>query len=158
MLDIIYTIKFVHMITMAIMFGTCLCIALFMLFAYRSGNTSVVALVSVFVVRTELILMAPAVALQPLAGYPLAVAVGASVSEFWLVVSVAIYAAVAVFWLASLIIEMRVRTITQDAALNSAPLPDSYGRLFRAWSLLTAAGLAGMIAIMALMIWQPHWD
>jgi len=157
MLDIIYIIKFVHMIAVAIMFGAWLCTALFMLFAYRSKNTSVVALIAVFVVRIELMIMAPAVALQPLAGYPLAVAVGASVDEYWLVISIAIFAAIAVFWLAGLFIEIRVRKITQDAVLNSAPLPDDYRRLFRAWSFLTAAGLAGMLVIMALMIWQPHW-
>jgi uncharacterized membrane protein len=29
--------------------------------------------------------------------------------------------------------------------------------LFRIWCAITLAGIAGMIAIMALMIWQPHW-
>jgi uncharacterized membrane protein len=157
MLDVIFAIKFVHMITMAVMFGTWITIALFTLFAYRSGNTSVAALTALFVVRAELILMAPAVALQPLAGFPLAVAIGARLDEYWIEVSVAVYAAVVVAWLANLIIELRIRKVTQEAALASAPLPDSYRRLFRLWSAITVAGLAGMIAIMALMIWQPHW-
>jgi uncharacterized membrane protein len=139
------------------MFGTWVTIALFTLFAYRSANTSVAALTALFVVRAELILMAPAVALQPLAGFPLAVAIGARVDEYWIEVSVAVYAAVAVAWLANLIIELRIRKVTQEAALASTPLPDSYRRLFRLWSAITVAGLAGMIAIMALMIWQPHW-
>jgi uncharacterized membrane protein len=157
MLDVIFIIKFVHMIAMAVMLGTWTCIALFMLFAYRSRNTSVVAVTTLFTVRAELMLMVPAVALQPLAGFPLAVAIGASIDEYWIVVSVALYAAVAVAWLANLIIEMRIRKVTQEAALNGQLLPDSYRRMFLVWSLITVAGLAGMIAIMALMIWQPHW-
>jgi uncharacterized membrane protein len=158
MLDVIYTIKFVHMIAMAVMFGTWACIALFTLFAYRSRNTSVVAVTALFTVRAELMLMAPAVALQPMAGFPLAVAIGASLDEYWIVISSALYAAVAVAWLVNLVVEMRIRKVSQQAALNGEPLPDSYRRMVLAWGLITVAGLAGMIAIMALMIWQPHWE
>jgi uncharacterized membrane protein len=157
MLDVIFAIKLVHMIAMAVMFGTWICIAVFMLFAYRSGNASVAAVTALFAVRAELMLMIPAIALQPLAGYPLAVAIGERFDEYWLEVSVIIYAAVVAAWLANLIIELRIRKVTQDAAMNSKPLPDSYRRMFFAWSAFTVAGLAGLIAIMALMIWQPHW-
>ena len=158
MLDVIFMIKFVHMIAMAVMFGTWICIALFMLFAYRSRNTSVAAVTALFAVRAELMLMVPAVALQPLAGFPLGVAIGARLDEFWIEVSAAIYAAVVAAWLANLIIELRIRKVTQAAAIDGKPLPDSYRRMFRLWSLFCIAGLAGMTAIMALMIWQPHWN
>jgi uncharacterized membrane protein len=157
MLNVIFAIKFVHMIAMAVMFGTWTCLALLMLYAYRSANTSVVALTAVFVVRAELTLMAAAVALQPLAGFPLALAIGARLDEYWIEVSTAVYAAVVAAWLANLIIELRIRKVTQQAALDAKPLPDSYRRMFRLWSAVTLAGLSGMIAIMALMIWQPHW-
>lgn len=157
MLDVIFAIKFVHMTAMAVMFGTWTCIALFMLYAYRSRNTAVAAVTVLFAVRAELTLMVPAVALQPLAGFPLAVAIGARLDEYWLEVSEAIYAAVVVAWLANLVIELRMRKLTQAAAVNAMPLPDSYRRMFLLWSLITLAGLAGMVAIMALMIWQPHW-
>ncbi|MGB6535453.1 MAG: DUF2269 domain-containing protein [Xanthobacteraceae bacterium] len=157
MLNVIFAIKFVHMIAMAVMLGTWICIALLTLFAYRSGNTSVVALTSLFTVRAEFALMAPAVALQPLAGFPLAVAIGAHLDEYWIELSLAIYMAVVVAWLASLIVELRVRNLARQAALNSKPLPASYRRLFVFWSATTLLGLGGTIAIMSLMIWQPHW-
>jgi uncharacterized membrane protein len=157
MLDVIFIIKFVHMIAMAVMFGTWICIAVFMLFAYRSRNVVVAAVTLLFAVRIELMLMIPAIALQPLAGFPLAMAIGERFDEYWLEVSVILYVAVVVVWLANFMIELRMRNVTQDAAMNSMPLPDSYRRMFFVWSVLTAAGLAGVLAIMALMIWQPHW-
>jgi len=157
MLDVIFIIKFVHMIAMAVMFGTWATIALFMLYARSSNNTSVVALTAVFVVRAEFTLMAAAVALQPLAGFPLALAIGAQLDEYWIELSVGVYVAVVAAWLANLMIELRIRKLTQQAALDGKPLPDSYRPLFRLWSAFTLAGFAGMIAIMALMIWQPHW-
>ncbi len=157
MLDTIYAIKFVHMIAIAVMFGTWLAIVLFMVFARRSKNTSVVAVTVLFAVRAEFMLMLPAVVLTPLAGYLLADAIGAHLDEYWTEVSSAIYGAVVLAWLANLLIERRIRKVTQEAAVNGKPLPDSYRRLFRFWCVIALAGLSGMIAIMALMIWQPHW-
>ena len=158
MLNLILALKFVHMIAMAVMFGTWLGIALFMMFAHRMGHTSVVALISVFVVRAEIWVMAGAVLLQPLIGFALALAIGASMSAYWLEVSVAIYAGVVLIWMGCLLIEMRIRRLSKDAAVAKAPLPRSYGRLFSVWRVFTAVGLIGMIAIMALMIWQPQWS
>lgn len=157
MLDTIYAIKFVHLIAIAVMCGTWLCNALFMLLARQSRNTSVVAVTALFAVRAEFILMLPAVVVTPLAGYPLAVAIGASLDEYWIELSEAIYAAVVVVWLAGLFVERRMRKITQEAALKGKPLPNSYRRLFRVWCAVTLAGLAGLVAIMVLMIRQPHW-
>jgi uncharacterized membrane protein len=157
MLDVIFAIKFVHMIAMAVMFGTWTCTALFMLLAYRSGKAPLAALTARFVVRAEWTLMIPAIVLQPLVGYPLAVAIGDRLDEYWLERSVAIYAAVVAAWLANLIIELRIRKVTHAAALSGKALPEIYRRLFFIWSAISVAGLAGMTAIMALMVWQPHW-
>jgi len=157
MLDTIYAIKFVHMIAIAVMFGTWLAIVLFMVSARRSRNTSVTAVTALFVVRAEFILMLPAMVLTPLAGFLLADAIGAHLDEYWTEVSSAIYAAVVLAWLANLFIERRIRKVTQDAAVNGKPPPVSYRKLFRLWCVIALAGLSGMIAIMALMIWQPHW-
>jgi uncharacterized membrane protein len=158
MLNIILSIKFVHMIAMAIMLGAWLCNALFMVLAYRSAHPPILAVATRFVVKAELVLMAPAVALQPLAGFPLAVAIGAPIHEYWIVVSVAIYGGVAAAWLANVVIEMRMKQMAEKAAFDGMQLPAQYQRLFQVWSLVALAGLAGMVAIMALMLWQPEWS
>jgi uncharacterized membrane protein len=162
MLSLILALKFVHMIAMAVMFGTWLGIALFMLFAHRMGHASVVALISAFVVRVQTWVMAGAVILQPLIGVPLAFAIGSSMSAYWLEVSIAIYVAVVLIWMGGLLVEMRIRRLSirlsKDPAAVKVPLPPSYRRLFWVWSVLTVIGLGGMIAIMALMVWQPEWS
>jgi uncharacterized membrane protein len=158
MLNVILALKFVHLLSMAVMFGTWLGIAMFMLFAHRYGKAPVVALISAIVVRAELWVMAGAVVLQPLVGIPLAFAVGSPVGAYWLEASAVIYAGVLLLWVLNLLIEMRIRRLSKDAALAAAPLPPSYRRLFWLWSVFTIAGLSGMIAIMAFMIWQPQWS
>jgi len=159
MIDAIFAIKFVHLLAAGVMLGTWLCVALFTLLAHRSGNAAVVALISQFIVRAELTVMAPAFALQLVGGFPLAWAIGLSpLDEFWIIVSLVLYAGIVVCWLAALRIELRIRGVTRQAALDAVPLPASYRPLFRAWCVLAGPVLAGMIAVYALMIWQPRFD
>ena len=159
MIDLILAIKFVHLLAAAAMFGTWLGIAGFMLLAYRSGNPSVVALVAQFVVRIELFVVAAAIALQPISGFPLASAIGLTpLNEFWIDVSLVLYVAVVAVWLVSLRIEIRLRNMARQAALGRGTLADNYPRLFRIWFALAVILLAAMIAIILLMVWQPRLD
>jgi uncharacterized membrane protein len=158
-IDLILAIKFAHVLATAVMYGDWLGVAVFMLFAYRSANPSVVALVAQFAVRLELIVIAPAIALLPISGFPLAAAIGlAPLNEFWIELSLALYGAVVAAWLFAVRIEIRLRNIAREAALDRKPLADSYPRLFRIWFVLAGAILAAMTALILLMVWQPRWD
>jgi uncharacterized membrane protein len=159
MIDLILAIKFAHVLFAAAMFGTWLGIAGFMLMAYRSGNPSVVALVAQFTVRIELYVVAAALALQPVSGFPLAWAIGITpLNEFWIDISLLLYAVVVAVWLVSLRIEIRLRNMARQAALGRGTLADDYPRLFRIWFALAAVILAAMVAIILLMVWQPRLD
>ena len=159
MLDLIFAIKFVHVLTVALTFGTWFCLAIFMLLAHRAGNTSVVALTSQFVVKVELMVVAAAMVLQPLSGIPLAYAIGLSpLYEFWIVISSVLYLAIVACWIAAVSIEMRIRGLTREAALASQPLSAGYRRLFHIWCVLAGPILLGMLAAFAFMIWQPRLD
>src|SRR5262249_54787022 len=60
------------------MFGVWLCLAIVMISGHRSGNPSVVAVTMQFIVDGEKWVMAPAIAAQPVSGFPLARAIGLS--------------------------------------------------------------------------------
>ena len=159
MLDTIFTIKFVHVLAAAAMFGTWLCLASFMVLAHRSGNTSVVALTTQFVVSVEKMVMIAAIALLPVSGFPLASAIGLSpLSELWIDISLVLYAVIVVCWIAAFRIEIRIRDLAREAALNATRLPEPYRRLFRKWCMLAGPFLVGMMIVVALMIWQPRLD
>jgi uncharacterized membrane protein len=159
MIDVIFAIKFVHVLAAAVMLGAWLCLVIFMLLAHRSGNPSVVALTSQFVVSVEVMVVAAAIVMQPISGIPLAFAIGLSpLGEFWIVVSLLLYAIILACWLAAVRIEIRIRGLTREASLNSLPLSAAYRRLFRIWCVLVCPVLVGMVAVFALMIWQPRLD
>ena len=159
MLDVIFAIKFVHVLAATVIFGTWLCLACFMLLAHRSGNTSVVALTSQFVVSVEKTIMAAAIIVLPLSGFPLASAIGLSpLAELWIDLSLVLYAVIVACWIAAVRIEMRIRGLAREAALTAAPLSDAYRRLFRRWCLCAVPVLLGASIVVALMIWQPRFD
>jgi uncharacterized membrane protein len=157
MIALILAIKFVHLLTAAAMFGAWLAVAVFMRLAHRSGNTSVVALTSRFAVSVEWIVMVAAVASQPIGGFALSLAIGISpLDEFWMIASIILYAAVAAAWLAVFRIEILIREVARQAALDAVPLPDAYRRLFRLYGIIVWPALAGMVALFLLMVWQPR--
>jgi len=157
MIELIFAIKFVHLLAAAAMFGTWLAVAVFMQLAHRSRNTAVVALTSRFAVSVELIVMIAAIALQPISGFALASAIGVSpFDEFWLELSLALFGVVVAIWFVVLRIEIRIRNLTRQAALDAVPLPDAYRRLFRFYSVLVWPALAGMVVLFLLMVWQPR--
>jgi len=159
MIDVIFAFKFVHVLAAGVMIGGSSCAALFMVLAHRSRNTAVVALTAQFVVRAEWTISLAALVLLPISGYPLAFAIGiAPLGELWIVISLALYVVLAACWAAAFVVELRIRKLARQAALDAVVLPDVYRRLFRLWCALAAPVLAGMIAVYALMIWQPRFD
>jgi uncharacterized membrane protein len=159
MLDLIFTFKFVHMLAAAVMFGGWLAAAGFMLLADRAGNPSVVAVTSQFVVEFEKFVVAPAVAIMPISGYLLGLAIGLSpLNEFWIDVSLVLYVAIVACWIAAFRAEVLIRRLSREAALSATPLAKDYRQLFRTWAALAVMILLAMAAVFALMIWQPRLD
>jgi uncharacterized membrane protein len=159
MLDVIFALKFIHVLAAAAMFGVWLCLFVVTLLAHRSANPSIVAVTTQFVVGVEKMVMIAAVAAQPISGFPLAWAIGLSpLNEFWIVVSVAIYVVTVACWLAAFRVETRIRNLSRQAALDAMPLRKDYRRLFRVWFALAVTVLIAITLTFALMVWQPRLD
>jgi uncharacterized membrane protein len=112
-----------------------------------------------FVVDVEKMIMAPAIAIQPASGFPLAWAIGLSpLNEFWIVASLSLFVIAVMCWLGAFRVETRIRRLSREAALAAVALPANYRRMFHTWSALAAAGLLATAALFALMVWQPRLD
>jgi len=156
-MELIFLFKFVHFIGAAVLFGTGIGIAYFMLMAHRTGHAGVIAVTARFVVIADFIFTATAVIVQPLSGFALASAIGLSpFEEQWIVLSLLLYVLVGLCWLPVVFIQIRMRNLAHGAAVNATPLPAEYRRLFRVWFALGWPAFAGVLTIFALMIWQPH--
>ena len=157
-MESIFIYKFIHVLGASVLFGTGLGIAYFMFMAHRTGHAGVIAVTARFVVLADLIFTATAVVIQPVSGFLLAWAVGlAPLEESWIVLSLLLYVLVGLCWLPVVFIQMRMRELAHEAAIDAKPLPDAYHRLYRIWFVLGWPAFLGVLTIFALMIWQPRW-
>jgi uncharacterized membrane protein len=156
MIELVYTLKLLHVLGAAVLFGTGLGIAYFMWQAHRTGDAATIAATARIVVVADLMFTASAVFAQPITGALLAWLMGYPVSDSWIVASLALYAVIGMCWLPVLGIQLKLRNLAEAAAAGRTPLPVQYERLFRIWFALGWPAFIGVIAIFALMIFKPR--
>ena len=156
MIDLVFTLKLVHVLGAAVLFGTGLGIAFFMFMAHRTRDAAAIAATARIVVIADAIFTAGAVIVQPVSGALLAWTMGYSLLEPWIIASLALFVIVGLCWLPVVWIQLQLRDIAAYAARQGAALPAGYFALFRVWFWLGWPAFGGVIAIFALMIWKPR--
>ena len=150
-------IKLIHILGAAVLFGTGLGIAFFMVMAHRTRDAIAVAHTAQTVVVADTVFTATAVVLQPLTGWALAAITGASINDFWIGATLGLYVFVGLCWLPVIWLQMRMRDLAVAAARARAPLPERYHRYFRIWFWLGWPAFGGVLAIFVLMLWKPRF-
>ena len=142
-----FGLKYLHIIGAAVLLGTGVGIAFFMLMAHLGGNPAVII--------ADFIFTATAVVAQPVTGVLLARTVGYSLSEPWIVWSTILYLITGGFWLPVVWMQMRMRDLAAQAVRNGSPLPRTYYKLFWLWFAFGFPAFAAVAAIFWLMIVRP---
>jgi uncharacterized membrane protein len=155
MIDLQFTLKLIHVLGAAVLFGTGMGIAFFMLMAHLTGDAAHVAKTARVVVIADAVFTATAAILQPVTGLLLVYLIGYSPWDSWIVLSLVLYVFVGACWLPVVWIQARLRDFAEWAAGQGLPLPARYHRLFRVWFILGWPAFAAVIAIFVLMIWKP---
>jgi len=154
--DVLLLFKLIHILGAAVLFGTGLGIAFFMYMAHRTREPATIATTARVVVIADALFTASAVIVQPVTGAILAWLIGYSPWESWIVAALALYVFVGMCWLPVVGIQLRLRDLATEAVRAAAPLPAAYDRLFRIWFWLGWPAFLGVIAIFALMLWNPR--
>lgn len=148
-------LRWTHVIGATVLFGTGAGIAFFMLMAQRTGRADLVAHVAGTVVVADTIFTATAVVVQPISGVLLARALGWPLSEGWIVLSLLLYVVTGLFWLPVVWIQIRIRNLARQAAIENRPLPAEEKHLFRIWFACGFPAFAAVLAIVWLMVARP---
>lgn len=148
-------LRWLHVIGACVLLGTGAGIAFFMLMAHRSGNARIIAHTAGIVVLADLLFTTAAVFVQPITGVLLAWQLGWSLSEGWIVLSLLLYVLTGVFWLPVVWIQIRLRSLAQQAADQEQALPAQYNRLFRIWFACGFPAFAAVLTIIWLMLARP---
>jgi uncharacterized membrane protein len=155
MIDAYLLLKLIHILSAAVLFGTGLGIAFFMVWATRSRDAGVVAAVGRMVVIADFLFTAMAVVAQPLSGLALIRLQGYALTEPWLLATYGLYILVGLCWLPVVWIQQRLARLAATAAAAGEPLPPAYDRLYRIWFALGWPAFAAVIAIYVLMLSRP---
>jgi uncharacterized membrane protein len=148
-------LKWLHIISSTVLFGTGAGIAFFFLRAQRTGNVLVIAAVARDVVLADALFTATAVVIQPTTGIALALMAGYSLRTPWLLVSILLYAFVGCCWLPVIWMQARMQRLAETAARAGTSLPPQYDRYYRWWFGLGWPAFLGVLVIFYLMVAKP---
>jgi uncharacterized membrane protein len=149
------TVKWLHILSATLMFGTGFGTAFYMFFANRSGNVQAIAVVTRWVARADWWFTTPTVIVQPLSGIWMARAAGFPLDSPWLVWSISLYVLAGVCWLPVVWLQLKMRDMAQASAAHNHDLPSVYWRYERIWTLLGIPAFGGLIVVYWLMVHRP---
>jgi uncharacterized membrane protein len=155
-MDIIL-LKWLHIFSSMLLFGTGLGTAFFKFTADLSGNLPAIAETNRRVVLADWLFTTPTVIVQPLSGYALAHLYGYSPSAPWLVVSLLLYLLAGTCWLPVVWLQIRMRDDSAAALVNGQPLPERYRQDARLWVLLGIPAFFAMLGVLYLMVAKPSF-
>lgn len=156
-MDLYTALKLAHVIGAAILFGTGLGIAFFMLWAHRTGEVAAIAVTARGVVVADFLITATAIIAQPLTGIALAMETGTDLGTSWIVVSLILYGVAGLCWLPVVWLQIRMRNLANKAVANGSALGGAYEAYFRLWFWLGWPAFLSVVAIFGLMITKPVW-
>lgn len=119
--DAYLLLKYAHVISSTLLFGTGLGTAFHGWMAHRSGDRPAIAVVSRNVVLADWIFTAPAVVVQPATGLALAHLAGFPWHSPWLLASVVLYLLVGACWLPVVWLQIRMHRMAGEATRAGAP-------------------------------------
>lgn len=154
-LDAYLWLKWLHVLSSTVLFGTGLGTAFQMWFAHRRGDPAAIVVVARNVVLADWLFTLPAGIVQPITGIALVLATGLNPFASWLVATYALYLLAFVCWVPVVILQLQVRLIAEAAVRAGAALPADYHRAMRLWFALGWPAFIALVVIFLLMVAKP---
>jgi uncharacterized membrane protein len=154
-LSLYLIVKWLHILSATILFGTGIGIAFFKWITDRGADVRAIRLASERTVLADWIFTTPAVIVQPLSGVAMAQLAGFPLASGWLAYSIALYALAGACWLPVVWLQIRMRALARLADDSGAPLPALYWAYARTWFWLGVPAFLALLAVYWLMVAKP---
>lgn len=148
-------VKWLHILSSTVLFGTGLGSAFYMFFASRSRDPRVIAQVAGLVVIADWVFTTPAIVLQPLTGYWLMALAGFPFSTPWICWSIALYLLAGAAWLPVVWMQIRMRDMARSAASSNTAMPPLYFQYLGRWVALGVVAFTALVVVFYLMVAKP---
>ncbi|RJG16616.1 DUF2269 family protein [Massilia cavernae] len=148
-------VKWLHILSATILFGTGIGIAFFKWITDRSGDVRAIRLSSERTVLADWVFTTPAVILQLVSGIAMAHLAGFPVTTGWVSWSLFLYAVAGGCWLPVVWLQIRMRALARVADDAGSPLPPQYWAYARCWFWLGVPAFAALLVVYWLMVGKP---
>ncbi len=148
-------LKWLHILSATVLFGTGMGIAFFKWTADRSGDVRAIRVVNERTVLADWLFTTPAVVLQPLTGLAMVHMAGYPVQSAWILGSLCLYLVAGCCWLPVVWLQLRMREMARTADDGCAQLPRRYWVFARAWFWLGVPAFLALVVVYGLMVFKP---
>lgn len=148
-------LKFIHVISSTLLFGTGIGTACTMLYGHNTKNTQIIAATTKYVVLADWIFTSTSGFIQPITGLWMVYLVGYPLNSFWIIGSIVGYLIAACCWFPVVYLQIKMRDFALNADQNNTPLPPIYFRYFNYWFYLGWPAFISLIVVFYLMTSKP---
>lgn len=147
-------LKYFHIISAILLFGTGLGSAFYKWMADRSGNIQHIAITNKNVVFADWIFTTPTVIFQPISGIWMASIIGLPLTTDWIMVSLILYVIAGACWLPVVFLQIKMKNMSEVAMKNNSELPTKYWRYAKLWFVLGVPAFIAMVLVVMLMVFK----
>ncbi len=150
-------LKYLHLLSMVVLFGTGLGSAWYKWMADRGGKLAQICETNRLVVKADWLFTTPTILIQPVTGMLMAARAGLPLDTPWIALSLILYALAGACWLPVVALQIRMHRLSRQALDSARPLPPLYHRQARLWFWLGVPAFLAMTAVVFLMVFKPAW-
>lgn len=150
-------LKFIHIVSSTILFGTGLGTASTMIYAHRTRDINTIAAITQYVVIADWLFTTTSGFIQPITGFWMIYLVGFPLNSFWIIASVIAYLIAAFCWFPVVYLQMKMRDFAFETKReNKDKLPAIYFRYFNYWFCLGIPAFISLVVVFYLMTAKPY--
>lgn len=148
-------LKFIHVLSATILFGTGIGTACVMLYGHNTRNINFIAGIARYVVFADWVFTATSAVIQIVTGLWMTLLAGYSFSSLWIWGSILGYTIAGLCWLPVVYLQIKMRDFAIQADATNTPLPEQYYRYFNYWFYLGWPAFISLIIVFYLMTNKP---
>lgn len=148
-------VKWLHVLSATVLFGTGIGTAFHMFATHLRGDVTAIAAMSRNTVLADWLFTATAGVVQPLTGFLMVYLSGQDPYESWLIATYVLYGIAGLCWLKVVRLQYRMKALASVAAERGDALPEDYHRAMKHWFILGWPAFAALMIVFLLMVMKP---
>lgn len=151
-------LKWIHILSSTILFGTGIGTAFYMFMANRRGELPGIHFATHHVVIADWLFTTPAVIVQLVSGVAMVVMLDIEFNQGWVFWALVLYFFVGACWLPVVWMQIKMRDMAKHAIEHNEELPERYWQLDKLWIALGSLAFPAVLMIFWLMVFKPEFQ